>query len=178
VDTLGRKILAANPQVGARPLFRTIGSPQPEVFHRGTADIFVTEGLVTRCDDEQLAAVLCLELGKMIREREAATPNTVRTRDPLPPIDSRLGGDDRLGGTADRTDLYDYVQYDKERKLRRGPPKLPEPQLLACDYLTRTGYRLAALTAAGPVLEAAAAQSALEKQITTPNAEPPPPPAQ
>src|SRR5439155_13808705 len=29
VDTVGRGILAANPRIGAKPLFRTIGAPQP-----------------------------------------------------------------------------------------------------------------------------------------------------
>src|SRR5262245_27492713 len=43
VETLGRSILAANPQVGVRPLFRTIGAPQAEIFHQGTAEITLTE---------------------------------------------------------------------------------------------------------------------------------------
>src|SRR5436853_370952 len=43
VDAIGRRILAANPQAGARPMFRTIGAPQPELFHRGTSDVYVTE---------------------------------------------------------------------------------------------------------------------------------------
>src|SRR5262245_26600377 len=86
VDTMGRRILAANPAIGAKPLFTTIGAPQSEVFHRGMSDIVVTEGLVRQCNDDQLAAVLSLELAKMVREREAAAPAQVRTRDPLPPI--------------------------------------------------------------------------------------------
>src|SRR5437879_3739195 len=72
VDKIGRGILAANPQIGAKPLFRTIGAPRPEVFHRGTDDVYVTEGLVRLCEtDGQLAAVLCAELAKMVAEREA-----------------------------------------------------------------------------------------------------------
>src|SRR5262245_41303759 len=63
VDTIGRGILAANPTIGAKPLFRTIGAPRPEIFHRGTEDVYVTEGLVRLCEtDGQLAAVLCAEL--------------------------------------------------------------------------------------------------------------------
>ena len=77
VDTMGRRILAANPGIGGKPMFTTIGAPQSEVFHRGMTDVFVTEGLVRECTDEQLAAVLCLELAKMVREREAATPAQV-----------------------------------------------------------------------------------------------------
>src|SRR5262249_48635777 len=58
VDTLGRMILAANPQIGIKPLFVTIGAPQVEMFHRGTAELTVTEGLVHQCgSDGQLAAL-------------------------------------------------------------------------------------------------------------------------
>ena len=32
VDAIGRQLLAANPQIGAKPLFHTIGAPHPEVF--------------------------------------------------------------------------------------------------------------------------------------------------
>ena len=39
---------------------RNDSAPQPEIFHRGTADIDITEGLSTRyTSDGQLAAVLC-----------------------------------------------------------------------------------------------------------------------
>ncbi len=70
VDTIGRNILAANTQTGLKPLFRTIGVTQLEVFHRGTAEVDITEGLVKQCaSDGQLAAILCQELGKMVAER-------------------------------------------------------------------------------------------------------------
>jgi hypothetical protein len=167
VDTLGRRILAANPGIGGKPMFNTIGAPQPEVFHRGTDGVFVTEGLVRLCSDEQLAAVLSLELAKMVRDREAATPANVRTREPMAPIDMRLGNDDRMGGTADRTDLHEYVKYDAERKARRSPPKLPEPQILAQDYLRHTGFRPESIADVDPILKAATAQSGLEKQMTS-----------
>src|SRR5271156_5602313 len=56
VDMLGRKLVAANPQAGlGRPLFRTIGAPQPEVFHKGMQEVDITEGLVRQCaTDAQL----------------------------------------------------------------------------------------------------------------------------
>src|SRR5205807_9621454 len=61
VDSLGRKIVAANPQTGIPPLFRTIGAMQPEIFHQGTSEVDITEGLVNQCSgDGQLAAVLAL----------------------------------------------------------------------------------------------------------------------
>src|SRR5438876_12044934 len=56
VDQIGRRLIAANKAAGLQPLFRTIGASQPEIFHRGTAEIDITEGLVKQCASEgQLA---------------------------------------------------------------------------------------------------------------------------
>src|SRR5713101_3621413 len=57
VDFIGRKIVAANPQIAMKPLFGTIGSPSPEIFHQGTNMLWVTAGMVEQCKTEaQLAA--------------------------------------------------------------------------------------------------------------------------
>jgi len=169
VDAVGRQLLAANPQIGSKPLFHTVGAPHPEVFHRGTTDVFVTEGLVKQCaGDGQLAAVLCLELGKMIREREAAVPNAVRTRDALPPMDDRLGLDDRMGGATDHANWKEEVDYDIQRKAQHKRLRLPEPTLLARDYLAKAGFPPDDLNAVQPLLQEAAAKMLIEKQITAP----------
>jgi hypothetical protein len=184
VDSLGRKLLAANPEIGARPLFRTVGAPQPEVFHRGTTDVFVTEGLVKQCStDGQLAGVLATELGKLVRDREVLTPEDVRKPAPLPPIDSRFGNDDRMGGTTDRADYKQWVDYEVERRQHRRPGTaeyeaearrvrrpmpLPDPNALAMSYLQKAGFTPNDLIAARGVMDAAAANSVLERQITGP----------
>jgi len=184
VDSLGRKLLAANPEIGARPLFRTVGAPQPEVFHRGTTDVFVTEGLVKQCStDGQLAAVLASELGKLVRDREVLAPEEIRKPTPLPPIDSRFGNDDRMGGTSDRSDYKQWVDYEVERRQHRRPGAaeyeaearhvrrpmpLPDPNALAMTYLQKAGYSPNDLFAARSVMDAAAANSVLERQITGP----------
>jgi hypothetical protein len=172
VDTMGRRLLAANPAIGAKPTFHTIGAPQAEIFHRGTGDIFVTEGLVRQCSsDGQLASVMALEMGKIVREREAATPDKVRVHDTLPPIDQRFGSDDQFGGTADRTNWKELHELDKERKNRRNKPlPLPDPQVLAKDYVMKAGFTAYDMETARPILEGAAANTALEKQITAPPA--------
>ena len=168
VDTIGRRVLAANPGIGGKPMFTTIGAPQAEVFHRGMNDLFVTEGLVKQCSDDQLAAIMSYELAKMVREREAITPSQIRTRDPMPPIDVRFGTDDHMGGTADRTDLHELVKYDADRKTRRSPARLPDPQMLARDYLIASGFRPESLAEADGILRNASSQSGLEKQMTAP----------
>ena len=83
VETLGRQIIAQNTFTGLDPLFHTIGVPEPMLFHRGTAELFVSEGLVNRCKTEaELAAVLCSELGQMMAEKQAAADRPGQGPDP------------------------------------------------------------------------------------------------
>jgi hypothetical protein len=169
VDTLGRKLLAANPQAGVKPVFRTIGAPQPEVFHSRTAEIDITEGLVTRCKtDAELAAVLCVELGKMVAEREALAGPQARSPDREPPEEVRIGNDNAGAfGPADETHLAELGKFEKEHRRPIGPPPPPpDPQTLARTYLTKAGYEDKDLEAAAPLLQAAAANSTFERQFT------------
>jgi hypothetical protein len=166
VDALGRTILAANPGIAARPLFRTIGSPEPEVFHRGTSDLYITQGLVDRCTtDGELAAILCLELGKMVAEREAVlTPEEKRTR-MLPPIDAS-GRPDIAGASTgpDQFRLGELAKFDKERE-RQMTVAPPSPDWLARAYLKKAGYEVGELAHVKSLLDSAGKQAPLSKQI-------------
>lgn len=169
VDTIGRHVMAANPQTGLRPLFVTIGSPQPEVFHRATADIDITEGLANQCtSDGQLAAVLCAELGKMVAEREALVSTRARRSNDEPPPAVRIGNDS--GGTRGPPDLTYLAEQAKYRApaAREAPKVQPDPQALARDFLARTGYPPTELDNAEPLLRAAAANARIEKQFINP----------
>lgn len=168
VDTVGRNLLAANPQVGLRPMFMTIGSPKPEVFHRGSAEIGITEGLVKQCTtDAELAAVLSLELGKMVAEREALAGPAGR-RNELPPPDVRIGNDSGgFYGSPDLTALAERAKFQTPA-ARSADCVVPEPPKLARDYLARAGYAPADLDTVEPLLRSAAANSGLERQLTNP----------
>ena len=67
VESLGRRIIAQNTFTGLDPLFHTAGVPESVLFHRGTGELYISEGLVDQCrTDDELAAVLCAELGRMM----------------------------------------------------------------------------------------------------------------
>jgi hypothetical protein len=177
VNGIGRSILAANPINGLAVVqtqcreeqtvrFTTIGAPHSEVFHRPPGDIFITEGLVRQCaTDGQLAAVLCLELGKMVSEREAMTAQSVRQPDRQPPIDTGIGRDSGWGVAPDQTRLRELADYDRERKQRSQPLPPPDPAALARLYLVRAGFKDADLQAAGPLIQQAQGNAGLEKQM-------------
>jgi hypothetical protein len=162
------KLFEANRQTGVRPSVHTLGSTAPEVFHRGTSELFVTEGLSRQCKtDGQLAAVLAVQLGKMVAEREALAVPGSRAPDRLPPIDARVGTDS--GGafsSADGTRLVELSEYEKQRPKRgAAAPPPPDPMALARTYLERAGYTATDLDEAAPVLKAARANVDLEKQL-------------
>src|SRR5262249_19885171 len=155
----GQKILAANTGLPVRPIFVAIGSPDPEVFHRDTSAIFVSEGLASRCpSDAQLAAVLSVELGKMVSQREALLALKARRPDRGPPVSVAIGGEG--GGTFGAADATRLAELGKFEEKNPGgpagkPPIPPDPQLLAKTYLTKAGYTLADLEGAQPLLREA-----------------------
>jgi hypothetical protein len=73
VDEVAKYILTMNTFPGIEPVVQTFGVKEPVLFHRGTGELFISEGLVERCKtDEELAAVMCSEMGQMKAEMLAA----------------------------------------------------------------------------------------------------------
>jgi hypothetical protein len=167
VDATGRKLLDANPQIGMKPLFATIGDPKPEIFHlsqQGTNTVYVTAGLVNMCQSEaQLAAILGHELGKMVSEREARTSAAVRAAAGLPPPEMVVG---QAGGyaAADMTHMAELARYEKRNPRRPLSP--PDPRYLAQNYLEKAGFARSELDRAIPLLDEADKNMAWERQIT------------
>jgi hypothetical protein len=168
VAAVGQKLVEANPKIGMRPMFRTVGSPQLEIFHRGTSELVVTEGVVNQCTtDGQLAAVLALELGKMVSEREALIAPRMRTVEREPPIEVRVGNDlSGPNGAVDMTRMAELAPYEHDRNRReQPPPPPPDPRVLAKLYLLKAKIPASELDAAAPILRSAGQNGALEKQL-------------
>jgi hypothetical protein len=169
VESVGQKLLAANPQTNLRPVFRTIGSPQPEIFHVGTVEVDVTEGLVNQCrSDGELAGALAYALGAMLAEREVvAWPNgRMPHRQPSPAL--RVGNDQNsLGETPDMTRLAELGKHEKENggPQNAAAPR-PDPRNLARGLLVRAGYRDQDLDAAMPLVKSANTKPVFETQFS------------
>ena len=172
VDVVRRTVLAANPNLGVQPVVATVGLPHVEIFHQGPQIIYVTEGLIKRCkSDGEIAALLCLELGKMVAEREARLGARGRTAGGRPPIDVPIGNAGQFNA-SDQVALAELGRYEEERRLatKRRPP--PDPQDLAAEYLIKAGYGKDKLDTIGPLLQDADRNYLIEKQFKTPNGAP------
>lgn len=165
VETVGTLIRRSNPQIAFTPLYQTIGSPQPEIFHRGVSEILITEGLVKECKtDAQLAAVLSMELGKMVSERMAEMPSAVRED---PPIELRVGNDGGGSfGDADQLRRAELAKFQKQDRQRmRQATASADPKNLAVAILQKAGFTPADLDSVSPILADAAENRSLAKQM-------------
>ena len=172
VNELGRKLLAANPRIGQKTAFLTLGVSQLEVFHRAQKDsaaIYITEGLVNQCkNDNELAAVLCQELGKMASEQVALMTPARKLPDPPPLMSPHVGND--IGGpfgSADRSEMMVQGHLAKERRqARESMPAPPPPETLARLYLRNAGYDAKDLDAVTPLLRKAEQEDGIEQQMS------------
>jgi hypothetical protein len=167
VDRVGRQICAANPQASLHPNFAIYGSPKPEIFHQGTKVLHLTDSLVQGCKtDPELAAVLCLELARMVAEREALSPARNSKPDERPPISVPIGNAGQIGA-FDQAHMAELARYEERQRAARQPKAVPDPQALAGTFLENAGYPRIALDSVQPLLKAAEGNYVLEKQFKT-----------
>jgi hypothetical protein len=165
VDKVGNTIVAKNPEIGNRPLFGTIGDPRPEIFHQGTYAIQITAGLVKECKtDGVLAAVLCLELGKMVAEREALAGAKARAFEERLPLGVPIGNSGQFTA-PDQVAVAELGKYEEQRKQAGRSVRPPDPHVLARRYLEKAGYSKRDLDTAKPLLDAAEKNYIFEKQF-------------
>lgn len=175
VDAVGGRILAANPNLSVgpdlpvKPTFQVIGSTPPEICHR-CSTIFISEGLVNRCpDDDQLAALLCLELGKMVSQCEAQAKLRARRLEQLPPTtiinNSDMGGIYGPPDGARITEIFKAEQGSRPSGILSSPLAPPDPKFLGCCYLTRAGFKPASLETVAPLLREADRNTTMEKLL-------------
>ena len=147
VETLGRRIIAQNTFTGLDPLFHTIGVSESALFHQGTAQLYVSEGLVAKCKTEaELAAVLCTELGQMMAEQRAGRA-VGRDDDPI-------------------RDVNAAPSQPREPQPKDGAlPPPGDPVKLARELMRGAGFDPAELDRIEPLLKQSDRGAILRKQM-------------
>ncbi len=162
------QLVAKNERIGIKPYAVAIGSADPEVFHVGNS-IYISEGLVRQCaTDNQLAAVLAFEMGRMISGREATIADEIRQPDRPLPIRLPIAG----GGMASEADPLHAIELARhERANPKHAQKLlrPNPQNVARTILENAGYQRTELDGVLPLLAAAERYTTLESQFKGPS---------
>lgn len=170
VQLLGRQILAQNTFTGLEPLFMTVGMKEPVLFHVGTEQLWISEGLVEKCGtDAELAAVLCWELGQMVAEKRAAQ-RFGRSVEPLPEISPGSGAATPGGSAYDAGQQANLAYHERQFPRKAPPTPAPEAATIARELLQGAGYSVAELDRVEPLLKQSDRGEKLRKQLggTTP----------
>ncbi|MBN9122591.1 MAG: hypothetical protein J0I06_26160 [Planctomycetes bacterium] len=164
VEVLGRKLVAQNTFTGIEPMFMTIGVKEAVLFHRGSEQLFISEGLVEQCkSDAELAAVLCSEMGQMVAEKRASKA-VGRDVEPIP--DATHGAGREPGGAAyDAGQQANLAYYEKQFPRGAARPDPVDAQRTARDLLVGAGYSPAELDRVEPLLKQSERGEKLKKQM-------------
>jgi predicted Zn-dependent protease len=151
---VAQRIYDANTQMPVQPTILTIGRPEQALFHEGYGGlngsrVFITEGLINACKTEdQLAAVLCVQFGKVMAERAERSGARDEDKGRLT-IDERVGREsDRGFGSADGTRMMEIAKRQKmarERKLKADPTQCAETYLRRANFAPQALLEVSAL---------------------------------
>jgi hypothetical protein len=168
VEVVGWKVMEQNTFTGLDPSkmrFLTVGAKENVLFHRGSEELFVSEGLVEKCQtDAELAAVLCAEMGKMVAERRAAGA-VRRDVDPVP--DETFGAGPTPGGSPFDAGQQASLAFH-QRQFPRGAgakAEAADASAVARDLLKGAGYSPAELDRVEPLLKPSKRGEELRKQM-------------
>jgi hypothetical protein len=155
VDEVGSDLLTATPLGIPDISCFTIGGKEPELFHRDPKSLFISEGLVSRCrTDDELAAVLALEMGKMTAEFRRGVRK--QAREPMPAV----AGAPKLNVGTDLDPARDayLAQYDSMGRSPAEKKNWPtvDPHEIAVELLRNSGREPKLLKDVAPLLTDAA----------------------
>ena len=159
VETLGRRVVYQNTFTGIEPVFHMIGVKEPILFHRGTEELFISDGLVNKCKTEdELVAVLCSELGKMVSEKRAGVA-VGRDSDPL------------LRGPGGKQDVGEDVAGAQAVGVESGAAKPwtkadTDATKIAQELMRGAGYDPAMLEQVSPLVKETDKHDAIRKQLS------------
>jgi hypothetical protein len=165
VNKIGQLLVERNRQYAVRPMFMTAGLPDPEIVHQGGDLIMVTDSLVAQCqNDEQLAAVLGIELGKIIAEHETQQGAARRLRERPESMNVVRDPGMPITGTPDHTEVAEMVKMYGDRPNARQSANLPNPEAIARVLLNKAGYPENAVDGVRELLKAADANTTMHRQ--------------
>lgn len=152
VSFVGSDLLAATPLGVPEIDFFTVASAESELFHRDTSAVFVSEGLADRCrTDDELAAVLALEVGRLTAEFRRAARRQVH--DPIPAVASGP----KVGGGPDPAEVIYLAQFDRMKQAPADKLNWPtvDPREIAAELLRNAGRDPKLLSDVAPLVKAA-----------------------
>jgi hypothetical protein len=140
------RIQTSNAQLPFKAELAIKAVDRPYIGHGGMSRIWISEDLIDRCQsDEQLAAILALELAKITCEAQQRAVELARARESELPLEVRIGPDSGPAGEADQLQKVEIAKRGLDRRRRADDQPPPDRNLLARQYLSKAGYPETAL---------------------------------
>src|SRR5262245_34206975 len=164
LSNVGQTLLTASPFAGITPNFFVMSTSEVSVAHPDAFGVFVSEGMMAKCrSDDDLAAVVALELGAMITEKRnldrlgLADPAAAFISGDDPAVSPIQDPNAKVVSTAKATKAY-------------GSAAVPEE--IAKELITAAGYRADALARMEPIVRRARDSVDPSRAIGGPAADP------
>ncbi len=167
VEVVGWKIIEQNTFTGLDPSnmrFMTLGVKENVLFHRGTEELIISEGLIEKCkNDSELAAVLCAEMGKMVAEKRAA--KSVQGKE-KPVADDTFGAGSLSGSNPyDAGKLASRAFHDRDQARDAVAKAAADANAVARDLLKGSGFSPAEMDRVEPLLKPTERGEKIRKQM-------------
>jgi predicted Zn-dependent protease len=139
VDQIGKQLTSCNPFLGVEPLYHTVAGDDPEICHPDSNGLFITDALVDRCrSDEELAAILAVELATMsLERRHKQQPKKFEGIQPFSDSSSMAAG----GVSSDQNQVGIGFLVEQDKNSR----SLQNSEELASKILENAGYHPTAI---------------------------------
>jgi predicted Zn-dependent protease len=161
---VGQTLLTASPFAAVTPNFFVMSSPEMAVAHPDAFGVFVSEGMMAKCPtDDDLAAVVALELGAMIAEKR-----NLERLGLADPAAAFIAGDDPTASPIQ--DARAKVVSTVAARKSKAPPVSAEQ--IAKDLLIAAGYSEESLVRMAPLVLAARDKIDPSRTVGGPAAEP------
>jgi predicted Zn-dependent protease len=138
VDHVGNELLANTPLGIPEVDFFVVGSKTMELYHQNGRTLYISDALVNHCKtDDELAAVLALEIGQITAEFRRGVRK--QAREPMPTV----ANGPKFDGTTDFDPARDMqlAQLDKARQSPAARQDWPtvDPKEIAAELLKNAG---------------------------------------
>jgi hypothetical protein len=165
VNDLGRKILEQNTFTGLDPQFCPIGVKESVLFHVGSRQLIISQGLIEKCQtDAELAAVLCSELGQMlveVRTAKALGREPDQVPDVTPEGSAQLPG----GAPVNTVRQPDRTGFENRAPAPGSPAQTGDATSAARELLKGAGYSPAELDRVDSLLKLSPRSEQLRKMM-------------
>lgn len=166
IDQVGRHLMAANPFLGIETTIQVIGHAEPILFHRDRGSLIISDSLAQQCGtDEELAALIALELGAIAAEKRNLTRMGYVESFSQVPTANAMEASNLAADPVRMTELAKQEERNPRTPPEAEPKEGSDPAKLAAEFLRAAGYNPEMIERVMPLAKQANRDRSLVRQL-------------